>query len=106
MNSHLCVSVSSYITKTYVNTERGRQPFAEGFSPTVALPIGNSKSDSIGSFMFLTGLETDCRRETGASRYRRISYLVKVFWRNIAYLLIPHLGKVSNKTINIIPLTV
>ncbi|MDR0609946.1 MAG: hypothetical protein LBG58_07550 [Planctomycetaceae bacterium] len=25
----------------------GRQPFAEGFSPTVALPIGNSESDSI-----------------------------------------------------------
>ncbi|MDR0611171.1 MAG: hypothetical protein LBG58_13760 [Planctomycetaceae bacterium] len=47
---------------------KGRQPFAEGFSPTVALPIGNSELDSIGIFMFLTGLETDCRQETGASR--------------------------------------
>ncbi|MDR0611044.1 MAG: hypothetical protein LBG58_13110 [Planctomycetaceae bacterium] len=32
------------------------------------MPIGNSESGSIGQFVFLTGLETDCRRETGASR--------------------------------------
>ncbi|MDR0610598.1 MAG: hypothetical protein LBG58_10845 [Planctomycetaceae bacterium] len=32
------------------------------------MPIGNSESDSIGQFVFLTGLETDCRRKTGASR--------------------------------------
>ncbi|MDR0608901.1 MAG: hypothetical protein LBG58_02230 [Planctomycetaceae bacterium] len=36
--------------------------------PKVALPIGNSESDSIGQLVFPTGLETDCRRETGASR--------------------------------------
>ncbi|MDR0609097.1 MAG: hypothetical protein LBG58_03220 [Planctomycetaceae bacterium] len=46
----------------------GRQPFAEGLSPTVALPLGNSESDSIGQLVFPTGLETDCQRETGASR--------------------------------------
>ncbi|MDR0608826.1 MAG: hypothetical protein LBG58_01830 [Planctomycetaceae bacterium] len=32
------------------------------------MPIGNSESDSIGQFVFLIGLETDCQRETGASR--------------------------------------
>ncbi|MDR0609347.1 MAG: hypothetical protein LBG58_04500 [Planctomycetaceae bacterium] len=68
MNSHLCFFLSPYETKTYVKSERGRQPFAEGFSPTDALPLGNSESDSIGQLVFPTGLETDCRRETGASR--------------------------------------
>ncbi|MDR0610113.1 MAG: hypothetical protein LBG58_08390 [Planctomycetaceae bacterium] len=32
------------------------------------MPIGNSESDSIGQFVFLICLETDCQRETGASR--------------------------------------
>ncbi|MDR0608649.1 MAG: hypothetical protein LBG58_00890 [Planctomycetaceae bacterium] len=32
------------------------------------MPIGNSELDSIGQLVFLTGLETDCQRETGASR--------------------------------------
>ncbi|MDR0611725.1 MAG: hypothetical protein LBG58_16590 [Planctomycetaceae bacterium] len=32
------------------------------------MPIGNSESDSMGLFVFPTGLETDCRRETGSSR--------------------------------------
>ncbi|MDR0610690.1 MAG: hypothetical protein LBG58_11310 [Planctomycetaceae bacterium] len=41
MNSHLCVSISPYITKAYVKPERGRQPFAEGFSPTVASAIAD-----------------------------------------------------------------
>jgi hypothetical protein len=39
------------------------------FRRKVALPLGNSESDSIiGQLVFPTGLETDCRRETGASR--------------------------------------
>ncbi|MDR0611714.1 MAG: hypothetical protein LBG58_16535 [Planctomycetaceae bacterium] len=65
----------------------GRQPFAEGFSPTVALPIGNSESDSIGQFVFLTGLETDCRRETGASRLSPTQPWVKTLRRKTVYLL-------------------
>ncbi|MDR0609319.1 MAG: hypothetical protein LBG58_04360 [Planctomycetaceae bacterium] len=32
------------------------------------MPLGNSESDSIGQLAFPTGLETDCQRETGASR--------------------------------------
>ncbi|MDR0608809.1 MAG: hypothetical protein LBG58_01740 [Planctomycetaceae bacterium] len=32
------------------------------------MPIGNSESDSMGLFVLLTGLETDCQRETRASR--------------------------------------
>jgi hypothetical protein len=41
VNSHLYVFVSLYNKKVYTEPERGGQPFAEGFSSTVALPLGN-----------------------------------------------------------------
>ncbi|MDR0611709.1 MAG: hypothetical protein LBG58_16510 [Planctomycetaceae bacterium] len=49
------------------------------------MPIGNSESDSIGQFVFLTGLETDCRRETGASRLSPTQLWVKTLRRKVAY---------------------
>ncbi|MDR0609398.1 MAG: hypothetical protein LBG58_04765 [Planctomycetaceae bacterium] len=54
------------------------------FRRNIALPIGNSESDSIGQFVFLTGLETDCRRENRD----KSAIADAMFRRNIAYLLI------------------
>ncbi|MDR0611461.1 MAG: hypothetical protein LBG58_15240, partial [Planctomycetaceae bacterium] len=55
----------------------------------VALPLGNSESDLIGQLVFPTGLETDCWRETGASRLSPTQPLADATARRaVAYLLI------------------
>ncbi|MDR0609555.1 MAG: hypothetical protein LBG58_05550 [Planctomycetaceae bacterium] len=70
------------------------------FRRNIVLPIGNSESDSIGQFVFPAGLETDCRRETGASRLSPTQLWVKTLRRKVAYLLN------QTKTTNLMPFAV